>query len=54
MNNTTFSEVFKKVKFVLGYTLLILGIYLALTDDSVLNNGILGAGVLLAASQTKN
>ena len=54
MNKTTFLQAFQKAKFALGFSLLIIGLFLAITDNSVLNNGILGAGILLAVSQTKN
>lgn len=54
MKNPTFTEVYQKAKFAIGFSLLIIGLYLAITDNSIVNNGILGAGILLAASQTKN
>ena len=54
MKNTTFSEKFKTVKLIVGLFTLVIGLYISFLDDSILNNGILGAGVLLAVSQTKN
>lgn len=54
MKNKIISEYYNRVKLALGFSILILGLYLSFVDNSVLNNGILGAGILLAASQTKN
>lgn len=54
MKNTALLKNFKKIKLALGFSILIIGLYLSFTNDSVLNNGILGAGILLAVSQTQN
>lgn len=54
MKNTTFSEGFKTTKLIIGLLTLLIGLYFSFVDDSVLSNGILGAGILLATSQTKN
>ena len=53
MNSTIFPQVFQKAKFALGFLFLVFGLYLSIKDNSILNNGILGAGILLATSQTK-
>jgi hypothetical protein len=52
--NRTILQNYKKAKLALGFSILIIGLYLSFIDNSVLNNGILGAGILLAASQTQN
>tara|TARA_R110000868_G_scaffold377062_1_gene642303 strand:- start:237 stop:401 length:165 start_codon:yes stop_codon:yes gene_type:complete len=54
MKNTQLLKNYKKIKAALGFSLLILGLYLSFTDNSVINNGILGAGILLAVNQTQN
>jgi len=54
MKNTQLLKNYKKIKSALGFSLLILGLYLSFTDNSVINNGILGAGILLAVNQTQN
>ncbi|MFT5251696.1 MAG: hypothetical protein ACI87N_000683 [Flavobacteriales bacterium] len=54
IKNSIISKNYQKIKLALGFSILIIGLYLSFIDNSVLNNGILGAGILLAASQTKN
>lgn len=54
IKNRTILQNYKKIKLALGFSILVIGLYLSFIDNSVLNNGILGAGILLAASQTQN
>ncbi|MFT7350913.1 MAG: uncharacterized membrane-anchored protein YitT (DUF2179 family) [Flavobacterium sp.] len=48
------SRNFQQSKLVIGFSLMLIGLYLCFQDNSILNNGILGTGILLSAGQTTN
>jgi hypothetical protein len=54
MKNIKFTAGLQTLINIIGLLIMLVGLYFSFVDDSVLNNGILGAGILLATSQTKN
>jgi uncharacterized membrane-anchored protein YitT (DUF2179 family) len=43
------SQNFLQLKMLVGFSLMLIGLYLSFIDNSILNNGILGTGILLSA-----
>lgn len=43
------SQNFLQLKMIVGFSLMLIGLYLSFVDNSILNNGILGTGILLSA-----
>jgi uncharacterized membrane-anchored protein YitT (DUF2179 family) len=48
------SRSFQQSKLIIGFSLMLIGLYLSFQDNSILNNGILGTGILLSAGQITN
>jgi uncharacterized membrane-anchored protein YitT (DUF2179 family) len=54
MKKIIYSNQFQTSKLVVGFLLMIIGLYLSLSENSIANNGLLGLGVLLSANQITN